>query len=95
VTIPAPTWRASDLGGEPVRREYFDALGRPLTGTATFTGSTRHEDGDRIIAPAPVRVDIDGGVLEVTLPRDTYRVEERLLSADGVPVRHSWTLTLD
>ena len=91
----APTSRHATIAGTVRhRREYRDALGRAMTGTVKFTGSIRHEQGQQIVVPAGVDVQVVGGVLEVDLPPDTYAVRERLSAPDGDLVSNAYSLTL-
>lgn len=75
-----------DVGGDRVRfrREFRDALGRPVTGVVTLLG-----DGPRVDAP------VDGGVLDVALIPGTYRLHATLRTTDGVryPVRDEVIVT--
>jgi hypothetical protein len=57
------------------RREFRDALGTPLPGTATITGRQQHGNGEQVtLGAVPVAVDLVAGVLEVDLPADTYDI---------------------
>lgn len=72
------------------RRDYRDALGRPMSGQAVLYPRS---DGT---SPAPITVDIVDGVVDAALPSGTYNVAERTVSADGVeqPFSGSYTLTI-
>lgn len=77
------------------RRVYLDALGRPMSGSLTFTGTARTEAGGAVVLPAPVVVPVGGnGGVDVWLPSDTYTVEASLRTADGARVTDSDTVTL-
>lgn len=77
------------------RREYRDAAGRPMTGKVSFTGTARTEAGDVVVVPAPIPVDVVGGVLDVWLQPDTYTVAAELRTAEGVKVTDRETVTLE
>lgn len=70
-------------GAVPVYRVYRDALGRPLSGRVTITGTVRTVDGDQVIPAAPVDVLVEHGVLSVNLLPDTYQFAAELRTADG------------
>ena len=88
--LPAPR----PTGGRPYQRAYRDMLGRPMSGQVTITGQTRHEDGDTVMMPVSVTVDLVDGVLAVHLPPDTYRLQATLRTVDGVRASDSTTVTL-
>jgi hypothetical protein len=77
------------------RHEYRDALGRPLRGTVTLTGRTGIVLDGLTVLPAPVPGGLVGGVLEVDLPPDTYRLEGVLRTAEGVRVTVRDEITLE
>lgn len=81
-------------GTAPLRREYRDALGRPMTGTVTITGTQRHTAGERVTPVAPVVADLVAGVLEVDLPPDTYTLTAALRTVDGNRVGDTDTANL-
>jgi hypothetical protein len=89
--LPIP--RATPLPGTvPLRREYRDPLGRPMTGSVVLTGRSTAGGG---YAPAPVTVAVPAGVLEVDLPPDTYEAAATLRTVDGVRVSVRDTITLE
>lgn len=65
------------------RREYRDALGRPMRGRVTITGAARSEHDGVVTLPAPVVVDVADGILDVDLPPDTYTITAALRTRDG------------
>jgi hypothetical protein len=77
------------------RHEYRDALGRPLRGTVTLTGRTGADLDGLTVPPAPVPGELVGGVLEVDLPPDTYRLEGVLRTAEGARVTVRDEITLE
>jgi hypothetical protein len=70
-------------GATRLRREYRDALGRPMTGRVRITGAARSQDGTTVIVPAAVNADVAAGVLEVELPAGTYTLAATLTTVDG------------
>lgn len=76
------------------RKEYRDALGRPLAGTVTLTGKTRADHGELTVLPAPVPQSLVDGVLEVDLPPDTYLFTAQLRTAEGARVTDEGAFTL-
>lgn len=70
-------------GASRLRREYRDALGRPLTGRVRITGAQRAQDGEAVIVPAPVNADVVAGVLDVELPAGSYTLTAALTTVDG------------
>jgi hypothetical protein len=92
--LPIPR-DAGLTGTVPLRREYRDVLGRPLAGSATVTGSTRLEDGDTVVPPVSVTVDIPAGVLELYLPPDIYTVVATLRTRDRQVFTDTDTVTLE
>ena len=82
-------------GTVTLHRVYRDALGRPMTGTVTLTGRRRHTLGGNVVPTAPVTVPVDGGVLHVFLPPDTYTVVAALRTADGARVQDTETIVLE
>lgn len=77
------------------RREYRDILGRPMTGAVGITGTARSVNGEAVAIPAPVTVDLVGGVLEVDLPPDTYQLNANLRTADSLRATDVDTITLE
>lgn len=67
---------------QTVRREYRDALGRPLVGQAII----RNE------ADFSFRVAITNGVLEVELLPGTYRIMTALAAPGATPVNQAETV---
>lgn len=84
----------SIVGAVHHQRTYRDPLGRPMTGTATFTGQTRTQSGDAVTLPAPVKVPVVDGLLQADLPPDTYRVTVALRTIDRGRISDSYTVTL-
>ena len=80
--------------GVRLYREYRDMLGRPMDGKAVITGTARSEAGVVVVPAAPVTVDIVGGVLDVSLPPDTYTVVAELRTVERRSVSDSHTITL-
>jgi len=79
-----------------LRREYRDALGRPLVGTVALTGKTGVKTGQLTVPPVSVTAKLVDGVLAVDLPPDTYTItSHRLHTAEGasVTVRDEVTVT--
>lgn len=75
---------ASPLTGAlPLRREYRDALGRPMTGRVRITGAQRAQAGEAVTVPAAVNADVPAGVLDVALPPGTYTLAAALTTVDG------------
>jgi hypothetical protein len=70
-------------GWAVLRREYLDALGRPMTGDVSIISRTRAVVGDTIIPASSVRRPVVAGVLEVELPPNTYELKAQLRTADG------------
>jgi hypothetical protein len=82
---PADNRRATETPGPARwRREFRDALERPLSGSVVFY--PRLADGVRVVAISPTTVNIVDGVADVALPPGDYTVAERLVGADGVEV---------
>lgn len=81
-------------GMSQLRRMYRDPLGRPMTGTATITGSARFADAEHVVLPAPVKVEIVDGLLAAYLSPGTYDVSAVLVSADGSRISDQETVTL-
>lgn len=78
-----PQSTAPLAGAVRLRREYRDALGRPMTGRARITGAQRAQDGEAVIVPAAVHADVLAGVLDVELPAGTYTLTAVLTTVDG------------
>lgn len=76
-------WGAGGPDTVTYRREYRDLLGRPMRGQVTVTGTTRWSSDQAVTLPAPVVVELVGGVLEVDLPPDTYSLVAALRTVDG------------
>lgn len=94
-TDAKPQERTGALPGTvPYRREYRDALGRPMDGTVTLTGQARTELGGIVVLPAPVTVELVGGVLDVHLPPDTYTLQATLRTVDRDRTADSDTVTV-
>lgn len=91
--LPEPRQR-SVPGAVPFTRTWVDALGQPLSGTVTLTGKTRVDLGGVSVLPAPVSVQLAGGVLDVRLPPGTYRFEADLRTTAGVKVTDAGTITV-
>lgn len=91
--LPIP-WETALEGTMHYRREYRDILGRAMRGQVTITGTERTDTDGGVVLPAPVTVELVGGVLEVDLPPDTYRLSAALKTVDGVRVTDSDTVTL-
>lgn len=81
-------------GSVHYRREYRDILGRPLSGSATITGTARTDTGGAVTVPAAVTVELVGGVLEVDLPPDAYTIAAALRTVDGVRATDTDEVTL-
>ena len=96
--MPAPAlpeaWPTPLPGTVTLRREYRDPLGRPMRGKVTLTGSERHDGDGLTVLPVAVTVDLNGGVLEVALPPDTYTLTAALRTTDGERVSDSSTVVL-
>ena len=72
-------------GALSLRRDYVDILGRPMRGKVRITGTS---------GAAPVIVKVEGGVLEVALPPDTYTLDAELHTADGFKETRSDVIVL-
>lgn len=81
---PAPITRRGNL-----RREFFDPLLRPMSGTVILTGSEVTREGEATVVPVRVKVPLLDGVLSVFLPPDTYTLEADLWTLDDVQVHYS------
>ncbi len=73
------------LGVYPYRQEYRDTLDRPMSGRVTITVTGRR-DG--------VVVDLVDGVLDVSLPPNTYELYAQLRTVDGDRAVRQTDLTL-
>lgn len=82
------------VGAATFRRVYRDALGRPMRGRITLTGTQRTDYGDTSILPAPVTVELVDGVAAADLPPDTYTWTADLRTAEGARVTDSGQITL-
>lgn len=92
--LPRP--RPTVLPGQArVRHEFRDVLGRPLTGAVTLTPRAGARHDGLTVPPAPVTVEVAGGVLQAVLAPGTYRVEGTLRTADGARVNVRDEITLD
>lgn len=76
------------------RREYRDALNRPLTGTMTIQGKRSHAVGDVTVLPTPAVVRLTSGVVEIDLPPDVYEYTTVLQSPEGARVTDKGTIDL-
>jgi len=83
--LPQP-WPEALPGRVAYRRVYRDALGRPMTGTATLTGKRGGRVGAIVVPPVTVTVQIVGGLLHVDLLPDHYTLTAALRTADGAKV---------
>lgn len=86
---------APPKGTVTLRRTYVDALNRPLTGSITLTGTKTTTNGGVVhLGAAPVTVALVGGLLEVDLPPDTYRLTAALRTVDGHRITSDETVTV-
>ncbi len=92
--LPQP-WTTPMPGAVRYRRMYRDALGRPMSGTVTFTGTTGHDTGDVAVPAAPVTVTLVDGAVDVHLPADTYSFAAALRTADGARTADQGTVVLE
>lgn len=92
--LPQP-WSDPLPGRVRLRREFRDALGRPLTGSVTLTGSAGAVLGGVTVPPVAVAAPVDGGVLEVDLLPDAYRLEGVLRTREGARVTVRDEITLE
>lgn len=76
-------------------RVYADALSRPMRGQITLQGQTRTEVDGRVVLPAPVLVDLVDGVLDVTLPPDTYTLTAALRTVDGTRAQETASVVVE
>lgn len=81
-------------GAVPVRREYRDVLGRPMAGAVTVTPQSPADAAGVAVVAAPVKVELAGGVLAVSLPPGYYRLSADLRTADGATATSTGTLTV-
>lgn len=94
--LPQPHAVAGPLeGAHCLRRTYRDALGRPMTGRVRIIGKNRTENGNTVVPPAPVQVDLIDGRLDVHLPSDTYTLQASLVTVDGERITDSSTVEHD
>lgn len=89
-----PQSTAPLAGAVRLRREYRDALGRPMTGRARITGAQRAQDGDVVTVAAPVVAPVLDGALAADLPPGTYVLHAQLSTVDGARVDDTETVTL-
>jgi len=82
-------------GSHCLRRTYRDPLGRPMSGTVRIIGQARTESGNTVVPPAPVKVELVDGRLDVHLPPDSYRLEASLTTVDGERLNDVSTVELD
>lgn len=81
--------------GPVLRLEYRDALGRPMSGTATII-NRQPVIVDGVITPASsVVATVADGILEEQLPPNTYQVQAQLRTVDGNTFIDAQTVTLD
>lgn len=94
--LPVPWDTGGSLDGTvPYRREYRDALRRLVkSGTVTIAGQARTERDGVVTVPAPVTVELVGGVLDVHLAPGTYTIAATLRTVDGERTSDSDTVTL-
>ena len=91
--LPQP-WPTPLTETARLRRDYRDALGRPMRGTLTISGVRRTDHGDTVTVAAPVNVALSEGLLEVDLPPGDYTITGALHTIDGARVREDSTLIL-
>lgn len=91
--LPVPPARPVD-GAVQLRREYRDALGRPMTGSVRISGAERAQLGERVVMPAPVTADVPAGVLDVALPPGRYTLAASLATVDGHRADDTTTVVL-
>jgi len=82
-------------GSHCLRRTYRDPLGRPMSGTVRIIGQARTENGNTVVPPAPVKVELIDGRLDVHLPPDKYTLQASLTTADGERISDVSTVELD
>lgn len=75
-------------GAVPYSHEYRDAIGRPLSGTATVL------PGGNGAAGAPFPVPVVGGQLAIALPPGTYTITAALRTPEGAPVTDTHVATV-
>lgn len=81
--LPYEPTRGTLTGAVPVRREYRDLVGRPMSGKVTIVAGARGTAGNAVVPAAPVTVELVGGVLDVQLLPGTYQLAADLRTVDG------------
>lgn len=92
--LPIPRHSALLPGTVNYRRMYLDPLGRAMSGSAVLTPQGRADSSGVVVVAAPVPAEITGGVLDVNLPPNTYRVEATLYTVEKVRVYDADIITL-